>query len=363
MSRKWNFLLIGCMLILQLAACSTKDDEAAMLSQTLQAIYLQDTQEAMGIAMTEIANAQAEEPAAPAAEVAATATSEPAPAPSITPGNPPDSERTLEDSDASLRSYENRVLSGDNILNNLYERPFTSIDMIYQPDLDIYTVDIAFDEPFYYFTITLNGLNEDAWALTGTYGIEFDRTANGRGDLLVLVENPSAEWSTDNVTVWKDTNKDVGGPKPIVADENFNGTGYDTQVEMSGDSLAFARVSPDDSMAVQIAVSSALLENPESFLWGAWADGGLKDISMLDYNDAISSGAAGSPFKDSSDYPIKALYSVDNTCRLAYGFGIGAAPGMCTSAPPPSKEDDPDKTELTCPPGCWLIGDHCECIE
>jgi hypothetical protein len=44
--------------------------------------------------------------------------------PALMPGEPPTPDRTLQDSDSSLRAYEHRVLSGDNILNNLYERPF-----------------------------------------------------------------------------------------------------------------------------------------------------------------------------------------------------------------------------------------------
>ena len=73
------------------------------------------------------------------------------------PGDIPDPNRTLADSDSSIRAEEHRVLSGDNFNNNLYERPFTSREMVYQPDLDIITVDFAFDDDYFYFTINLNG--------------------------------------------------------------------------------------------------------------------------------------------------------------------------------------------------------------
>jgi hypothetical protein len=68
-------------------------------------------------------------------------------------------ERTLEDVGSSHFASEHKVTSGDNMLNGLYERPFTSEEMIYQPDLDIVTVDQASDELFYYFTIHLYGMN------------------------------------------------------------------------------------------------------------------------------------------------------------------------------------------------------------
>ena len=137
--------------------------------------------------------------------------------------------------------------------------------MIYQPDLDIYTVEFTHDENFFYFTINLYGLNEEKQALTGMYGVEFDRTLTGRGDLLVWAEAPTdEEWSIENLTVYTDANEDVGGPKPTLSDEDFEGDGYDTVVELAGDRAAFARLEPGDPEAVQFAVSRMLLDNPMS---------------------------------------------------------------------------------------------------
>ncbi len=230
----------------------------------------------------------------------------------LLPGDPPEAERTLEDSDSSIRAYENRTLSGDNFLENLYERPFTSQEMIYQPDLDIYTVGISADDDFFYFTITFNARKVEKRGIFGIYGIEFDRTKTGRGDLLVLAGHVQKEWTIKNVRVLADSNVDVGGPTPMLSDEGFNGNGYDTLVKLGGDKVAFARVSPDDSDAVQIAVSRALLEDAEEFLWGAWVDSGKKDPKAFDYNDSMSLSQAGSPLKDDANYPIQDLFSVDN---------------------------------------------------
>jgi hypothetical protein len=120
----------------------------------------------------------------------------------------------------------------------------------------------------------------------------------------------------------------------MVAEAGMEGDGYESSVELGGDRAAYARVNPEDPSAVQIAVSRALLDNAEDFLWGAWADKVIKDPSRFDYNDAFGPGEAGSPIKPSKDYPLKALHSLDNTCRLPFGVITSTAvPGMCKSVP------------------------------
>jgi hypothetical protein len=119
------------------------------------------------------------------------------------------------------------------------------------------------------------------------YGVEFDRTKTGRGDLIVWIENPQKDWSVENVSVYTDKNGDVGGPRPMIANAGFLGNGYDTNVELESNKVAFARLAPDNPSAVQIAVSRSLLENETEFLWGAWADNGLKNVAMFDYNDTM----------------------------------------------------------------------------
>lgn len=372
-AKKVLMILLAAALVMQMSACAmlsstnTEAEEPMNAEETLQAIYAQETQEAATVveedAESEPADAvppdkselpsrdgrkgqgeqnqQRDQPQGQRAQ-------------RQRPGEVPEPDQTLEDSDSSLRSDENRVLSGDNFLNNLYERPFTAYDMIYQPDLDIYTVDFAYDDYYFYFTITLNGKNVEEWLLTGMYGIEFDRTLTGRGDLLVLVHHPRDQWSLVNLIVFSDENADVGGPTPIVADEGFNGDGYDTKEILIGDEIAFARMSPDDDQAVQIAVSRALLGDPEEFLWGAWAGKDTIRPPMFDLNDVFGESEAGSPYSDSEDYPIKALFNLDNTCRLPYGFSrmsTGYA-GMCvTSAPTPMPGDD-DNPDCTCTDYC-----------
>ena len=247
----------------------------------------------------------------------------------------PEAERTLKDVSASHSAWQHRATAGDNLGIGLYERPFTSGDMIYQPDLDIVRVEQSSDELFYFFTVRLFGESTRGGGLQGAYSIEFDRTLSGRGDLLVQVIDPTIEWSEKGITVYGDRDGDVGGDHPGKAENGFLGSGYDMLIELEGDKNAFARIDPDDSSAVQFAVSKALLEDPDEFTWGAWADNGLNNPRWFDYNDLMSPHAAGSPIKG-ENYPLRGIYSLDNTCRLPVGTGqTGAIPGMCKIAVQP----------------------------
>jgi hypothetical protein len=309
--------------------------------------------------------------AAPPEEVLEVAELPAAAAPEITisaPDDIPASFRTLKDSDSSLRASEKRVLSGDNFNNNLFERPFTSEEMVYQPDLDILTVDFAEDELFFYFTIRMHDVHPEAGVLTGFYGVEFDRTLTGRGDLLVFTDDPGPNWSSQKVTIYIDENVDVGGPQPLIPDTGHDSSGYDGVRIMQGGEAAFSRQDPNDPKAVQFAISRSLLGDPKQFLWGGWADNGLKDPAAFDYNDILQFSEAGSPFRDNSEYPVKDLFNVDNTCRLPYGFpqGGGNIPGMCINTPPPS-QNKPGDPGSSCPywEWCYPVGDQiiCVCVE
>jgi hypothetical protein len=278
---------------------------------------------------------------------------EAAEAPAITimaPDDLPAPIRTLKDSDSSLRASEKRVLSGDNFNNNLFERPFTSNEMVYQPDLDILTVDFAEDELFFYFTIRMKDVHPEAGLLTGFYGVEFDRTLTGRGDLLVFTDDPGATWSAQKVTIYIDENVDVGGAQPLIPDTGHEGSGYEGVRIMQGGEAAFARQDSNDPKGVQFAISRSLLGDPQQFLWGAWADNGLKDPAAFDYNDIMRFSEAGSPFRDNSEYPVKDLFNVDNTCRLPYGFPQSGSSikGMCINTPPPVEEKPKGCSEEIC---------------
>jgi len=326
--RKNKLFIVVSLMALLISACTTP------------APATMDPAEEVPVTGSEIEESAAEAPQAEVEEAPAAA------APEITiaaPDDIPASVRTLKDSDSSLRASEKRVLSGDNFNKNLFERPFTSEEMVYQPDLDILTVDFAEDDLFFYFTIRMKDLHPESSALTGFYGVEFDRTLTGRGDLLVFTDDPGTSWSSQKVTIYIDDNVDVGGPQPLIPDTGHDGSGYDGLRIMQGSEAAFARLDPADPAAVQFAISRSLLGDPQQFLWGGWADNGLKDPASFDYNDLMGFSDAGSPFRDNSEYPVKDLFSVDNTCRLPYGFPQGGAsyPGMCINTPPPPSKDTP----------------------
>ena len=250
----------------------------------------------------------------------------------VDPGKP---DLTLVDANSSLKASEKRTLSGDTFIKDVFERPFTSISMDYLPETDILSAAIFTDATYPYFTIKLAGLSKVDFKLSATYGIEFDVNKDGRGDFLVTATNPGKDWSSVGVSVYSDPNKDVGGPTPIWVDSKLKvkGDGYETTLDNL--TSAFVRIDPANEAAIQIAISRQLISDPKEFLWGAWADGSPLSLQKLDFNDMVSLKEAGSPIKGDPTYPIKAVFAMDNTCRVAYGFQTTLnIPGMCIKAAP-----------------------------
>ena len=242
----------------------------------------------------------------------------------------PEAERTLNDTDASLKAKEKRAVTGDDFYKGLFERPFTSNEMAYLEDVNIRVVSFTKDDIYYYFTIELHGVDPEAKKLTATYGIEFDRTKTGQGDFLVWVNDPKKEWSMEGVMAFSDAEKTVGGPTLMWADKEYDKPGYEKEERLEGERVAYARIDPKDETIVQLAISKALLDIPKEFLWGAWADKGWRDPMRFDYNDHILEPEAGSPIKTSKYYPLKGLANLDNTCRAPEGFTTKTAiRGMC----------------------------------
>jgi hypothetical protein len=101
---------------------------------------------------------------------------------------------------------------------------------------------------------------------------------------------------------------------------------------------AWKRVSPSDPKIIQLAIKKTMLGNAAAFLWSGWADDGIADPTLFDYNDAFTFSQAGSPIGGNAEYPLKEVYLVDNTCRLAFGFTpTGFEVGGCVlPAPTPT---------------------------
>jgi hypothetical protein len=79
---------------------------------------------------------------------------------------------------------------------------------------------------------------------------------------------------------------------------------------------------------------------------------------MFEFNDHFTYEQAGYPLKeDAKNYPVKAVWGVDNTCRVPSGFTpTGYMPGLCPNYDPAvSRESKHDKgcpvcLAKACPP-------------
>lgn len=259
------------------------------------------------------------------------------------------------DVDSSGTGAEHRAPYGDSYNINLFERPFTLSDMTYLPQLDILTFQLSKDATWYYVSIDLAGgdMNDP----TGiNYGVELDTNHDGFGDYLIWAKPPyTTTWATETVRVLQDTNHDTGGLSAEKSDAPFTGDGYDKIIFDGGQGadpdLAWVRLNPQVTAAVQFAFKRSLAG--DAFMWGVWADSGLKDPSKFNYNDRFTEEQAGSPEKSEKYYPIKAIYQVDNTCWPAVGFkATGDEPHLCPSlAPEPTKRKPAPTGVATCPPG------------
>jgi hypothetical protein len=228
---------------------------------------------------------------------------------------------------------EGRAPYGDLYKNNLFERPFTQ-DMTYVADLDIVGYSLSYDQKFFYVSIELVGANPNN-DMGIDYAVEFDINADGFGDYIMIARPPySVKWTTDHVQIVQDTNRDTAGLSPERSDSPLPGDGYDTIVFDGGlpDSedpdIAWVRVNAGKKATVQFAFKRSFFG--EQFMFGVLADGGIRSIEDLDYVDRYTEEQAGSPEKSEKEYPLKAVYAVDNVCREAYGFvGTGDEPLRC----------------------------------
>jgi len=269
----------------------------------------------------------------------------------LLPGEPGWINKWFYDTDSSSGT----VTGGDDFVANLFERPFTETDMVYRPDIDINKAEMSEDNTFYYLTLYLHGTDPDG-NLQGSYGVEIDINRDGRGDLIVIANQPaSSEWDIEGVSVHKDPNKDVGGTSIMRPDSGYSGDGYE-QVLFSAEVLddpdmAWARVGPGSPPSVTIAFKKSLLGNASTFVWGVWAAENLLDPVLIDLHDNFNQNEAGSPYQSHSTYPLAALNLVDNTCRETYKFEAESPiPGLCYRPEEPEPTAVPTHTETEPPP-------------
>lgn len=282
----------------------------------------------------------------PAAEASATAT------PTVThlvrPDSPGAASGFVVDSTSLPLASERRAIA-DSFNTNVLERPFTSQAMDYQPHLDLTRAEWSASGGWYYVTLEIEELPP---AQAGAaYAVELDLDLDGRGDWLIVAgAPPTSDWTTDGVRAFEDTNNDVGGALVLRPDAPpAQGDGYDRLVFDSGQGsdpdAAWARLSPTGTARIEIAFKTSLIAGDNRLIWGVWADAGPKQPAWFDYHDHFTLGEAGSPLSNSSEYPLKALASVDNACRWVYGFvSNGTEPGVCKPPPTPTPTFTPSIT-------------------
>ncbi|MBT3188614.1 MAG: hypothetical protein HN736_06975 [Anaerolineae bacterium] len=354
---KIKFLALLALLLLVLA-CSLPgmttsappDASATQLRELEIQVALAGTQTALALA----------QPQPNATLIPEQATAIPPSTPTIvhltTPGEPPAFyESWVTDRDSSSTAPQRAANGGENFDQNLYERPFNATAMdIYYPDLDIVYARLDRGGGWVYVEIETSNVRQSGGML-GNYGVEFDLDVDGRGDWLILASQPKATWSTEGVRVWQDTNNDVGNDFPVSSDPPQKGNGYDQLFFDQGNNpdadIAWARVSPSNPNYIQIAFKHSLIANDNAFMWGAWTDQGVFKPAFYDYNDHFTHAEAGSPLPGLTNYyPLKALFEVDNTCRMSVGFALtGEEPGSCpvfvpTPVPPTHEPPTPEPT-------------------
>ncbi|MDO9301562.1 MAG: hypothetical protein Q7T89_09260 [Anaerolineales bacterium] len=247
---------------------------------------------------------------------------------------------TAHDNENSLYFDTKKVKTGDEFYKNRFERPFTSVDMAYLPDLDIVNFSITSDENFFYVKISMVDLDTATQSLTGSYGVEIDRNADGRAEILLVTRPPySTEFSADNVAAYLDINGDVGGAI-INRPDDYASDGFETTIfdlsqgiypEGDPDFVWVRQTTDSDLPAVEIAFAKWMFEDGKvSFMWSVLTDDAAIDPATLYYHDHYTAEEAGAPNTDDPNYPIKALAAMDNTCRVPLGFqAVGSEPLGC----------------------------------
>lgn len=279
------------------------------------------------------------------------------------------------DVESASTAPERRAPFGDSYDINRLERPFLQ-DMTYVSDLDIDAFSLNKDTDWFYISLRLIGKDPNN-SLGIHYGVEFDKDLDGFGDIVLVATPPyHNEWKTESVKVYADQNHNSAGLSSARSDAPFSSDGYETllfdgSLATNPDpDVAWVRINADANATVQFAVKRSLIGNV--FMYGTFADAGLKDIQQLDYVDRFTEEEAGSPVIAKKYYPLKALFAVDNTCQEAYGFKpSGYEPKLCPYVIPATpKPGSPPPTQVTgcqepypgyCPYG-WAAEPYCLCI-
>lgn len=255
-------------------------------------------------------------------------------------------EQVIYDQVDTSTASQKRAYGGEQFSTGRFERPFDQ-NMTYLPYLDITRSTMQrSDKDFIYVTIQLAAPVSTAADKPALYGLELDPNLDGRSEFLILSHRPAGtDWSVDGVDVWKSSSASA----PLVNGKNLipvtGSAGYDVNLFSSGKGsdadLAWVRLSPDKPDTVEIAFRNSLVGGEKSrFVWRPVTDGTGYANTLYDLNVSFTIEQAGSPLGDSMFYPLKEVYAVDSTCRVASGYtASGKEPGLCPLPPAPEKPD------------------------
>ena len=250
------------------------------------------------------------------------------------PGEPRGETQVINDQSSVSTASQKKAFGGDEYFLGRLERPFNQL-MEYLPALDIVRADLNRPgDNWLYFSIQVEG---DLSPHPAVYGIELDLDIDGRGDLLVQALAPtSKDWAEDEIKTWWDSDGDVGGKLIGRSDSRlYQGSGFET---LKIDSAAgrtpgkvWSRLSSTSTHILQIAILEELIGGEKGkFSWKPYTDGVPFPPSQYDLNDYYPLNQAGSPILGERDYPLKAVYAVDNTCRKLSGlYPSGREQGIC----------------------------------
>lgn len=265
------------------------------------------------------------------------------------------------DYDSSVTANQKKSNGGDRFTFEQFERPFNANTMdVYFPNLDIIDTFVYQDGTWIFGTIQV----VDRSAATSSpyrFAMQLDVQVDGKGDYLVMAENPSStDWTVTGVQVYFDSNSDVGDLTAMFTDPDAKTDGFETLLfdQGKGDDpdAAWARVSPDDPNTVQFALKRSLVGNPPLYMVNMWTGHATLDPILFDYSDQYTHEQAGAADPGlPTFYPIKAVYEMDNSCRMAVGFQpTGNEPGLCPVLQPARPE--PGATVAVCNPTRSQLG-------
>lgn len=214
---------------------------------------------------------------APTAEAAPTEAPSPASIVHLTipeekfPGSP----QVIHDQESIRNAAQKEAYGGDEFYKGRYERPFDR-DMNYIPTIDIKQANLFRDKDNEFIFAVIQLMEDPSLQPEAEYGfgIELDVDLDGRGDVLIWTRRPlTKEWSVEGVTVWGDSNKNIGGKTPMRDDPPPGGDGYELKIFDSGvgtdPDLAWSRVSPQDPHLYRNCLQKSGIERFASFSVGS----------------------------------------------------------------------------------------------